>query len=93
MPSLVRIERALAERHGSVRQAAADLRVPTAELRRLTRREPSLLAAALERAERTLDEAEATLFEALRSDDPRRRLDAARFVLSKSERAKARGWG
>lgn len=92
-PSFARIERVLAERNGSVPRAAKDLRIPTADLRRLTRTEPRLLEAALERAEQNLDEAEHQIFLALRSDDPRRRLEAAKFLLAHQERARARGWG
>jgi hypothetical protein len=48
--------------------------------------------AAAEIEERRLDLAEKNIFEALRSDDPRRRDAASMFTLRNSARAKRRGW-
>ena len=47
---------------------------------------------AAEIEERRLDLAEKNIFEALRSDDPRRRDAASMFTLRNSARAKRRGW-
>ena len=43
-----------------------------------------------EARERILDRAEQVLFEALFSDDPKRRDSAARFILTKSQNGRAR---
>jgi hypothetical protein len=87
------VGRALVEAKGNVTQAAKGLGVAPHELRRLTWSVPALMEVALEVAEQTVDRAEARLDEALDSDDPRRRLSAAMFVLSKHRLAHERGWG
>ena len=61
-------------RHGvNVSEAADELGVASADLRRLLWAKPQLTDAAAEIEERRLDLAEKNIYEALRSDDPRRR--------------------
>ena len=48
--------------------------------------------AAAEIEERRLDLAERNIYEALRSDDPRRRDAASMFAIRNSARARRRGW-
>jgi hypothetical protein len=80
-------------KHGAnVRNAAAELDVPTSDLRQLTLVNQALINAAYEAEELRLDRAEAAVDEALRSDDSRRKDAAAYFVLRNSSRAKRRGW-
>jgi len=80
-------------RHGAnVRSAAAELGVPTSDLRQLTLVKQALINAAYEAEELRLDQAEAVVDEALKSDDSRRTDAAAYFILRNSSRAKRRGW-
>jgi hypothetical protein len=80
-------------RHGvNVTEAAAELCVASADLRRLLWARPQLADAAVEIEERRLDLAERNIFEALRSDDPRRRDAASMFTIRNSHRARRRGW-
>jgi hypothetical protein len=80
-------------KHGAnVRSAAAELGVPTSDLRQLTLVNQALIKAAYEAEELRLDRAEAAVDEALRSDDSRRKDAAAYFILRNSARAKRRGW-
>jgi hypothetical protein len=80
-------------RHGvNVSEAAVELGVASADLRRLLWARPQLVDAAAEIEERRLDLAEKNIYEALRSDDPRRRDAASMFTLRNSARAKRRGW-
>jgi hypothetical protein len=80
-------------KHGAnVRNAAAELGVPTSDLRQLTLVNQALINAAYEAEELRLDRAEAAVDEALRSDDSRRKDAAAYFMLRNSSRAKRRGW-
>ena len=80
-------------KHGAnVRNAAAELGVPTSDLRQLTLVNQALINAAYEAEELRLDRAEAAVDEALRSDDNRRKDAAAYFILRNSSRAKRRGW-
>jgi hypothetical protein len=80
-------------RHGvNVSEAAAELGVASADLRRLLWANPKLTDAAVEIEERRLDLAEKNIFEALRSDDPRRRDAASMFTIRNSHRARKRGW-
>jgi hypothetical protein len=90
---LTAVGRALVETEGNVTAAAKKLGVPSHELRRLTWSVPALIDVALELAERMVDAAESRLREALESDDPRQRLTAAMFILSKHRLARERGWG
>ncbi len=64
----------------------------SADLRMLLWARPHLTAAAAEMEERRLDVAEKNIFEALTSDDSRRRDAASFFVVRNSARAKRRGW-
>jgi hypothetical protein len=80
-------------KHGAnVRSAAAELGVPTSDLRKLTLVNQALINAALEAEELRLDRAEAAVDEALKSDDSRRKDAAAFFVLRNMARSKRRGW-
>jgi hypothetical protein len=80
-------------RHGvNVSEAANELGVASADLRRLLWARPQLTDAAVEIEERRLDLAERNIYEALRSDDPRRRDAASMFTIRNSHRARKRGW-
>ena len=80
-------------RHGmNVSEAADELGVASADLRRLLWANPHLSDAAVEIEERRLDLAEKNIYEALRSDDPRRRDAASMFTIRNSHRARKRGW-
>jgi hypothetical protein len=80
-------------RHGvNVTDAAGELGVASADLRRLLWANPKLTDAAVEIEERRLDLAEKNIYEALRSDDPRRRDAASMFTIRNSHRARRRGW-
>ena len=76
----------------NVSDAAGELGVASADLRRLLWANPKLTEAAVELEERRLDLAEKNIFEALRSDDPRRRDAASMFTIRNSHRARKRGW-
>ena len=80
-------------RHGvNVSDAAGELGVASADLRRLLCAKPHLTDMAVELEERRLDLAEKNIFEALKSDDPRRRDAASKFTIRNSHRARRRGW-
>jgi hypothetical protein len=80
-------------RHASnVSDAAGELGVASADLRRLLWANPQLTDSAVEMEERRLDLAEKNIYEALRSDDPRRRDAASMFTIRNSHRARKRGW-
>jgi hypothetical protein len=80
-------------RHGvNVSEAADELGVASADLRRLLWANPKLTDAAVEIEEQRLDLAERNIYEALRSDDPRRRDAASMFTIRNSHRARKRGW-
>ena len=80
-------------RHGvNVSDATDELGVASADLRRLLWANPKLTDAAVEIEERRLDLAERNIYEALRSDDPRRRDAASMFTIRNSHRARKRGW-
>jgi hypothetical protein len=66
--------------------------VPTHDLRLLTYAVPELIDAALEAAERVLDEAEALLLEAMRAGDMRRRIRAAGLFLRATSAGRRRGF-
>src|SRR5580692_2934536 len=76
----------------NVSEAAAELGVGSADLRRLLWARPQLTDAAVEVEERRLDLAEKNIYEALRSDDSRRRDAASVFTIRNSHRARRRGW-
>ena len=79
-------------RHGiNVSEAAAELGVASADLRRLLCAKPHLTDMAVEIEERRLDLAEKNIYEALRSDDSRRRDAASMFTIRNSARARRRG--
>ena len=82
----------LVKHAANVKNAAAELRVPASDLRQLTMVNQALIRAALEAEELRLDEAEANVLEALRSDDSRRRDAASYFIIKNSVRSKRRGW-
>jgi hypothetical protein len=80
-------------RHGvNVSDAAGELGVASADLRRLLCAKPHLTDMSVELEERRLDLAEKNIYEALRSDDSRRRDAASFFVVRNSHRARRRGW-
>ncbi len=76
----------------NVSEAASELGVASADLRRLLWARPQLADAAVELEERRLDLAERNIYEALGSDDPRRRDAASMFTIRNSHRARRRGW-
>jgi hypothetical protein len=76
----------------NVSEAADELGVASADLRRLLWARPQLMDAAAEIEERRLDIAERNIYEALTSDDSRRRDAASMFTIRNSARAKRRGW-
>jgi hypothetical protein len=76
----------------NVSDAASELGVGSADLRRLLWAKPYLTDAAVEMEERRLDLAEKNIYEALHSDDRRRRDAASFFVVRNSHRARKRGW-
>jgi hypothetical protein len=80
-------------RHGvNVSDAADELGVASADLRRFLCAKPHLTDMAVELEERRLDLAEKNIYEALRSDDSRRRDAASMFTIRNSHRARKRGW-
>jgi hypothetical protein len=83
---------ALSRHSINVTDAARELGVASADLRRLLWAKPYLSDAAVELEEQRLDKAEKNILEALDSDDSRRRDAASFFVLRNSHRARRRGW-
>jgi hypothetical protein len=80
-------------RHGvNVSDAASEMGVASADIRTLLCAKPHLTDMAVEIEERRLDLAEKNIYEALRSDDPRRRDAASMFTIRNSHRARRRGW-
>jgi hypothetical protein len=75
---------------GSVSKAAKRLGVPSARVRAFVRNSQWIQQELDEARERILDVAEANLYEALFSDDPKRRDSAARYILTKSQTGRAR---
>jgi hypothetical protein len=86
------VAEAFARHAGNVTDAAADLRVPPSDLRRLLWANSSLQDQAFETVEARLDTAEKNIAEALTSEDSRRRDAASFFVLRNTAKAKRRGW-
>jgi hypothetical protein len=76
----------------NVSDAARELGVASADLRRPLCAKRHLTDMAVELEERRLDLAEKNIYEALRSDDTRRRDAASFFVVRNSHRARKRGW-
>jgi hypothetical protein len=85
--------RALMKHRGSILKAARALKIPASQLRQAVRQDPTLIAAALEAHERTLDQAEAIIHEGLASEDFRTRLACAAHLLRFSPAARRRGYG
>lgn len=75
---------------GNVTQASKLLKTTSARLGNLVRRNPYLAEERAKAAELAVDRAEAVILEALADDEPARRDDAARFVLTHAGRI--RGW-
>jgi hypothetical protein len=90
--STVLVIDALARHACNITDAAADLKVPASDLRRLMSANPSLQDQAFEVVEARLDRAEKNIAEALGSEDSRRRDAASFFVVRNSHRARKRGW-
>jgi hypothetical protein len=86
------VAEAFARHAGNVTDAAAELRVPPSDLRRLLWADSGLQDQAFETIEARLDTAEKNIHEALASEDSRRRDAASFFVLRNTARAKRRGW-
>jgi hypothetical protein len=86
----------VARGHGSIscfsNSTMPRLGVASADLRRLLWARPQLAEAAVEIEERRLDLAEKNIYEALTSDDSRRRDAASMFTIRNSHRARKRGW-
>ena len=75
----------------NVSDAAGELGVASADLRRLLCAKPHLTDMAVEIEERRLDLAEKNIYEAISSNDPRRRDAASMFTIRNSHRARKRG--
>src|SRR6478736_6277124 len=82
---------ALIRHDANVGVVARGFGVPSWALRKLVLTDSRLAAAALEAVELRLDEAEANLHQALRSEDPRRRDAVSMFFLRNTQRAAKRG--
>ena len=76
----------------NVGEAASELGVGSADLRRLLWANPQLQDQAFETVEARLDTAEKNIAVALHPDDSRRRDAASFFVVRNTARAKRRGW-
>jgi hypothetical protein len=77
-----KVERMLEKHFGDIYAAARELGVPGSDLRRLTWAQPSLYKNALEEHELVVQRAMGEVFQALDSDDPRRRMSAAEKIMS-----------
>ena len=86
------IEAALIRNDASIRNAARDLNVPSADLRKLVLLDQRLKDVSTEAVELDLDASEANLREGLRSDDPKRRDAISMFFLRNVARAAKRGY-
>jgi hypothetical protein len=75
---------------GYIRKAAEWLGVPPGRIRAFVRNSAWVRGEFDEARERILHRAEEVLFEALFSDDPKRRDSAARYVLTKSKMGRSR---
>jgi hypothetical protein len=76
----------------NVSDAAGEMGVASADLRKLLCAKPHLTDMAVEIEERRLDLAEKNIYEALTSGDSRRRDAASMFTIRNSHRARRRGW-
>jgi hypothetical protein len=90
---LAEVERELIRRDCNVSAAAKALGVQVHDLRLLTRARPRLMDAAFEAVERSLDEAEAIVLDAIETGDARQRIAAASYLLRNTEAGRRRGWG
>jgi hypothetical protein len=77
---------------GNVSAAAKALRMDVREARRLAKTTERLMDAALEAAERALDEAEAAIYAGLDHPDKQKRVLAASQILRLSPGARRRKW-
>ena len=75
---------------GDVSKAARYYKMPPQRLRAFVTHSSRVAAELHEARERILDRAEEILFEALFSDDPKRRDSAARYILTKSAAGRSR---
>jgi hypothetical protein len=75
---------------GDIRKAAQRLGVSPARLRAFVRNSPWVREELCEARERILDRAEQILYEALFSDDPKRRDSTAKYILRKSASGRSR---
>ena len=75
---------------GDVGKAARYYKMPAQRLRAFITHSNRIAAELHEARERILDRAEEVLFEALFSDDPKRRDSTARYILTKSQMGRAR---
>jgi hypothetical protein len=75
---------------GDTSKAAQRLGVPSARVRAFADKSEWIREELHEARERILDQAEEILYEALFSDDPKRRDSAARYILTKSQTGRAR---
>jgi hypothetical protein len=90
---LALVARVLVEHRANVHAAAAELGVPSADLRKLTWSHPRLIEVALEEAELLVDRAEENVRRAVHDDaHPDRALQASIYVLSHHRAARERGW-
>jgi hypothetical protein len=89
---LVDVERELVRHDCNVAATAKTFGVPTHDLRILTGAHPALMAAAFETVERGLDAAVQVIWDGLRSEDLRRRIEAAAFFLRHAEAGRLRGF-
>jgi hypothetical protein len=75
---------------GNVSKAARYYKLPPQRLRAFVAHSSRIAAELCEARERILDKAEEVLFEALFSNDPKRRDSAARYILTKSQAGRSR---
>ena len=75
---------------GDVSKAARYYKMPPQRLRAFVTHSSRIAAELGEARERILDRAEEILYEALFSDDPKRRDSTARYILTKSQSGRAR---
>jgi hypothetical protein len=90
---LLAIKQTLARFRGNVSQTAEALKVPTAELRHLTRVHPELIKLSLELQEQRIDKIEANIDDALWSEDVGRRDRMTAFAAIHAPRVSQRQWG
>jgi hypothetical protein len=89
---LADVERRLVGHDCNVAATAKTLGVPTRDLSVLTRAHPALMAVAFEAVEQGLDSAAQVVWDGLRSEGIRPRLEAASFLLRHAEAGWRRGF-